>query len=66
MNSNNVYNDTVMTQSQVSAVKDEKTYTLTLTADQRKLLMYSGIAIGGYFIIRSLINAAVRKVQRDD
>jgi len=66
MNSTSVYNDTVMTQSQVATAKDEKTYTLTLTSDQRKLLMYSSLAIGGYFVIRSLINAAVRKVQRDD
>lgn len=66
MNSTNVYNDPIMSQSQVAATKDEKTYTLTLTADQRKLLMYSGAAIGGYFLLRSLINAAVKKVQRDD
>ena len=61
MNSTNV-----MSESQVTSAKDEKTYTLTLTADQRKLLMYSAAAIGGYFLVRSLINAAVRKVQKDE
>ena len=49
-----------------SIKKDEKTYSITLTADQRKLLIYSGLAVGGYLIIRSLINAAVKKVQRED
>ena len=66
MNSTNVYNDTIMSQSQVVAAKDEKRYTLTLTADQRKLLMYSGAVIGGYFLLRSLINATVKKIQRDE
>ena len=61
MNSN-----TVASQSQITSAKDEKTYQITLTADQRKLLMYSGIALAGYFLIRSLINSAVKKLNKDD
>jgi hypothetical protein len=66
MNSTTVYNDTIVTQSQAAAAKDEKTYSITLTADQRNLLIYTGLAIGGYFIMKSLINAAVQKIQRED
>ena len=62
----NTYNDQAMSQSQVSTAKDEKTFSITLTGEQRKLLMYSAGALGLYFVVRSLIDAAVRKVRKDD
>lgn len=53
------------TESEVSTSKDEQTFSITLTADQRRLLMYTGVAIAGYFLARHLVNTAVKKI-RDD
>lgn len=51
-----------MTQTQAASLKDAKTYSITLTADQRRLLLYTGGAIGIYVILKSLINSAVKKL----
>ena len=51
------------TESEVSTSKDEQTFSITLNADQRKLLMYTGIAIAGYFLARHLVNTAVKKIR---
>ena len=53
------------TESEVSTSKDEQTFSITLNADQRRLLMYTGVAIAGYFLARHLVNTAVKKI-RDD
>jgi hypothetical protein len=62
----NTYNDQVMSQSQVSTAKDEQTFSITLTAEQRKLLMYSAGGLSIYFLLKSLIDAAVRKVRKEE
>lgn len=58
---NSTINTTYASESEVSAAKNEKTYTLTLSSDQRKLLMYTGAGIGVYFLVRHLINMAKNK-----
>jgi len=57
--------DTVTTESELPASQDKKVYTFELTADQRTLIMWTGIAIEGYFLISHLINKAVKGI-RDD
>ena len=59
MNSN--MNTTYASESEISAAKNEQTYSLTLSSDQRKLLMYTGAAIAGYFLVRHFINMAKNK-----
>ena len=59
MNSN--INTTYTSESEVSAAKNEQTYSLTLTSDQRRLLTYTGVAMGGYFLVRHFINMAKNK-----
>ena len=51
------------TESEVSTSKDEQTFSITLTADQRRLLMYTGVAIAGYFLARHLVNTAFKKIR---
>ena len=60
MNTNSM-NATYMSESEISAAKNEQTYSLTLSSDQRKLLMYTGIAIGGYFLVRHFISMVKNK-----
>jgi hypothetical protein len=54
-----------MSQSQVATQKDEKTFVITLTGDQRKLLLYTGAAIGVYFLLKSLVKSSVRKLREN-
>ena len=54
-----------VTETDMNVIKDAQTYSLTLTADQRKLLMYTGVAIAGYFVARHLVNTAVQKLKDD-
>ena len=56
-------NNTYTTESEMATSKDAQTYSLTLSADQRKLLMYTGIAIAGYFLASHLVNKAVKKIR---
>ena len=57
--------NTYLTETDMNATKDAQTYSLTLTADQRKLLMYTGVAIAGYFLAHHLVNTAVQKLKDD-
>lgn len=54
-----------MTESQLKGSTDPKTFSITLTADQRKLLTYTAIALGGYFLARHLVNSAVDKLNKE-
>ena len=38
----------VATETQIKEKEDPKTFSLTLTGDQRKYLTYTGIALAGY------------------
>lgn len=64
----------IMTESELEAATgskkysisvDDKTYDITLSETQRNLLMYTGLGILGYFLIKSLINSAVKKINDD-
>ena len=59
MNSN--INMMYASESEISAAKNEQTYSLTLTSDQRRLLIYTSAALGGYFLVRHFINMAKNK-----
>ena len=37
-------------------------YEVTLSTEQRKLLMYSGLALVGFFVVRYLVKSAVRSI----
>ena len=41
----------VATETQIKEKEDPKTFSLTLTGDQRKYLTYTGIALAGYWIL---------------
>ena len=56
---------TIMTESEKKAKEDPKTFSLTLTAEQRKLLTYTGFAIGGYILARHLIKSAVKSLKEE-
>ena len=58
----NSYDQPIMTQSDVAASKDNKTYTITLSAKQREVLLYFGLGLGGYILLKSLVKSAVRKL----
>ena len=57
--------NTLMTESETKAREDPKTFTLILTAEQRKLAMYIKFGIGIYFLARHLIKSAVRSLKED-
>ena len=56
---------TIITESEKKAKEDPKTFTITLTANQRKLLTYTGVAIGGYFLASHLIKSAVKSIREE-
>lgn len=43
-----------------------KSYSIDLTADQRKLLLYTGLGILGYYLIKYLLKKAVKAIKEDD
>jgi hypothetical protein len=42
-----------------------KTYSVTLTDDQKTYLMYAGIALAGYFLAKHLVKSAVKDSRHD-
>ena len=56
----------VATESQIKEKEDPKTFSLTLTSDQRKYLTYTGIALAGYFLARHLVKSAVKSLKDND
>lgn len=55
----------IMTESELAEIEDKKTYTITLTKDQRTLLTYTGIGIIGFFIAKYMIKSAVKAIRED-
>ena len=53
----------VATESQIKEKEDPKTFSLTLTAEQRKYLTYTGVALAGYFLARHLVKSAVKELK---
>ena len=56
----------IATESQIKEKEDTKTFSLTLTAEQRKYLMYTGVALLGYFLARHLVKSAVKELKDKD
>ena len=56
----------VTTESEVKEKEDPKTFSLTLTGEQRKYLTYTGIALAGYFLARHLVKSAVKQLKDND
>ena len=46
--------------------EDPKTFSLTLTAEQRKYLSYTAVALLGYFLARHLVKSAVKSLKDSD
>ena len=45
---------------------DPKTFSLTLTGEQRKYLMYTGVALLGYFLAKRLVKSAVKSLKDNE
>ena len=56
----------IATESEIKEKEDPKTSTLTLTAEQRKYLSYSAVAILGYLLARHLVKSAVKSLKDND
>ena len=56
----------VTSESEIKEKEDPKTFSLTLTAEQRKYLTYTGIALLGYFLARHLVKSAVKQLKDND
>ena len=56
----------VATESQIKEKEDPKTFSLTLTAEQRKYLSYTAVALLGYFLARHLVKSAVKSLKDKD
>ena len=56
----------VTTESQIIEKEDPKTFSLTLTAEQRKYLSYTAVALLGYFLARHLVKSAVKSLKDND
>jgi len=56
----------IATESQIKEKDDPKTFSLTLTGEQRKYLMYTGVALLGYFLAKHLVKSAVKNLKDND
>ena len=56
----------VTTETEIKEKEDPKTFSLTLTSEQRKYLTYTGIALAGYFLARHLVKSAVKSLKDND
>jgi len=56
----------VATESQIKEKEDPKTFSLALAAEQRKYLMYTEVALLGYFLARHLVKSAVKELKDND
>jgi len=45
----------ITTETEIKEKEDPKIFSLTLTAEQRKYLSYTGIALAGYFLASSVV-----------
>ena len=56
----------VTTESQIKEKEDPKTFSLTLTGEQRKYLSYTALALLGYFLARHLVKSTVKRLKDND
>ena len=59
-------NMNVTTEKEIKEKEDPKTFTLTLTAEQRKYLSYTALALLGYILARHLVKSAVKSLKDDE
>ena len=53
----------IATESQIKEKEDPKTFSLAQTGEQRKYLMYTGVALLGYFLARHLVKSTVKSLK---
>ena len=56
----------VITESEIKEKEDSKTFSLTLTAEQRKYLSYTAVVLLGYFLARHLVKSAVKSLRENN
>ena len=56
----------IITESELKAKEDPKTFTITLTSEQRKLLMYTGLAFGVYLLAKHLVKSTLKSIRDDN
>ena len=56
----------IATESEIKEKDDPKTFSLTLTGEQRKYLMYTGVASLGYFLVKRLVKSAVKELKDNE
>ena len=56
----------IATESEIKEKDDPKTFSLTLTGEQRKYLMYTGVALLGYFLAKHLVKSAVKSLKDNE
>ena len=57
--------ETIVTQTELDKKEDPKTFSITLNAEQRKLIKYTGLTLAGLFVARYLIKSAVKSIRED-
>ena len=55
----------IITQTELDKKEDPKTFSITLNAEQRKIVKYSAMALAGFFVARYLIKSAVKSIRED-
>ena len=56
----------VTTETEIKEKEDPKTFSLTLTTEQRKYLSYTAIALLGYFLMKHLVKSAVKSLKDNE
>ena len=56
----------IATESQIKEKDDSKTFSLTLTGEQRKYLMYTGVTLLGYLLAKHLVKSAVKNLKDNE
>ena len=57
--------ETIVTQTELDKKEDSKTFSITLNAEQRKIIKYTGLTLAGLFVVRYLIKSAVKSIRED-
>ena len=58
-------NQEIITQTELKEIENPKTYSITLNAEQRKLIKYTGLTLVGLFVARYLIKSAVKSIREE-
>ena len=58
-------NQEILTESELAERQGTKTYNITLTAEQRKLIRYTAYAFIGYFVARHLVKSTLKTIREE-